>query len=220
MERWLLWHSAGMLAVILLASWAPDPSLLAVYSGVSLAGLLFLGRRAWSPTGHFGSANVVTTLRLGGVLGLLLTAGALPLPGTGILGLLILVLDGLDGWLARRDGLEGPFGALYDVEVDSVLVTALPLALHHAGLIPRALVWVGAWHYLYVLAPLVVPTPVGRAPRTRFGRTIYALMIGSFLLAFVLPSAFAPWLCSFGTLLVSLSFVRSFWQRYRISDAS
>src|ERR1051325_4296462 len=35
------------------------------------------------------------------------------------------MLDGVDGWLARRSGMSSAFGARFDMEVDALLIMAL-----------------------------------------------------------------------------------------------
>src|SRR6185436_14514828 len=37
------------------------------------------------------------------------------------------VLDGVDGWLARRTGMASPFGARADMETDALLILVLSL---------------------------------------------------------------------------------------------
>jgi phosphatidylglycerophosphate synthase len=128
--------------------------------------------------------------------------------------LLDLVLDALDGWLARRSSRASEFGARYDIESDAFLVMALSVLLYHRGLAGPWVILAGAWRYLYVLAPLVLPTPVGEAPRSRRGRFAYIVMMTCFILALALPASIAAPLSLLGTLVVSQSFLHSFWMRY------
>jgi CDP-diacylglycerol--glycerol-3-phosphate 3-phosphatidyltransferase len=53
--------------------------------------------------------------------------------------LLIIALDGLDGYVARRRGEASAFGAIYDIAVDRVVENVLWLVLAHLGLVP---IWV------------------------------------------------------------------------------
>ena len=81
------------------------------------------------PFDRFGAANLVTTARaalmalvaaLAGVAG---TADALWLA----IGLttIVALLDGMDGWLARRTGMASEFGARFDMETDAALILAM-----------------------------------------------------------------------------------------------
>jgi phosphatidylglycerophosphate synthase len=68
-----------------------------------------------------------------------------------------MVLDGLDGWIARRTGTSTPFGALLDMETDAFLMLVLSTLVWAEG---RAGVWVlliGAMRYLFVGASFVLP---------------------------------------------------------------
>lgn len=52
---------------------------------------------------------------------------------------LMIVLDGVDGWVARRRGEESVFGATFDIAADRVVENVLWVVLAHLGLIG---VWV------------------------------------------------------------------------------
>lgn len=51
----------------------------------------------------------------------------------------IIALDGLDGYVARRRGEVSAFGAIFDIAADRVVENVLWLVLAHLGLVP---VWV------------------------------------------------------------------------------
>lgn len=53
--------------------------------------------------------------------------------------LLIISLDGLDGWVARRRGETSVFGAVFDIAADRVVEAVLWLVLADLGLVP---IWV------------------------------------------------------------------------------
>lgn len=53
--------------------------------------------------------------------------------------LLVIALDGLDGWVARRRGETSVFGAVFDVAADRVVEAVLWLVLADLGLVP---IWV------------------------------------------------------------------------------
>jgi phosphatidylglycerophosphate synthase len=133
---------------------------------------------------------------------------------------LILLLDALDGWLARRLRQIGEFGARFDVEADALLVLTLSVVLFTAGIAGPWVLSAGLWRYIYVLAPAVAPTPRGEAARSGLGRLLYVLMMGCFIGALITPPGTAVTLAAIGTLSVSISFLRSFWQRYASTRVS
>ena len=53
--------------------------------------------------------------------------------------LIVIALDGLDGWVARRRGEASAFGAVFDVAADRVVEAVLWLVLADLGLVP---IWV------------------------------------------------------------------------------
>ena len=66
-----------------------------------------------------------------------------------------LVLDAVDGKVARRTGTTSPVGARFDMEVDAFLV--LVLSVHVAGIVgPWALV-IGGMRYAFVVAGWLLP---------------------------------------------------------------
>jgi len=126
----------------------------------------------------------------------------------------VLLLDIVDGWWARRHQTTSEFGAQFDIEVDTVLVVSLSVVLFARG-------QAGAWillppllRYAYVLLPILV-APLRSAPaRTRIGRFAYVFMMTSFVVALLVPASWGVPMTLAGTAIVTLSFLGSFWQSY------
>jgi phosphatidylglycerophosphate synthase len=120
----------------------------------------------------------VTTVRL--VL-LALMAGLVgeavtPRVAWAALGLAVLfaVLDGIDGWLARRSGMASPFGARYDMETDALFIMVLSLLVWRHG---KAGAWVlagGLLRYAFVAARWFLPWMGGRLTPTWRGKAAAA----------------------------------------------
>jgi phosphatidylglycerophosphate synthase len=120
-----------------------------------LAGAL---RRAGVAT--VGPADLVTLARaalVGGVAALVAESFAEPVPVAALTGLAVvaLVLDGVDGRVARRTGTVSAVGARFDMEVDSVLV--LLLSGYVAASLGPWVLAVGSAHYLLVVARRGLP---------------------------------------------------------------
>jgi phosphatidylglycerophosphate synthase len=171
--------------------------------------LLALGRRAFTPSGRFGFANAVTTLRLALVLALALLPGTCAASRVIALLSVVLVLDLVDGWLARRCGDASAFGAHFDMETDALLVLVVTLRLwlvHGFG------VWVlfsGLLRYLHVLGPWLRPGTSREAPRSRFGRYAFVSLMLGLCAGLALPGAIGTSGVCLGTLAVTWSFARS-----------
>jgi CDP-diacylglycerol--glycerol-3-phosphate 3-phosphatidyltransferase len=87
-------------------------------------------------------ANLITLLRLVLLFVLVALAYWMPPPWQLVnapLLLLIIGLDGLDGWVARRRGEASVFGSIFDIAVDRIVENVLWIVLGNLGLIP---IWV------------------------------------------------------------------------------
>lgn len=123
---------------------------------------------------RFGAANLVTLARVVGtcwaialclqaLLGRLSAGGLLTLV---VVGTCCLVLDGVDGRVARARGEVSPFGARFDMETDSVLNTALAVAVAGTGLAGWWVLAIGLLRYAYVTAGWIGPARLRTALRT------------------------------------------------------
>jgi phosphatidylglycerophosphate synthase len=135
-----------------------------VKASVVLAAIVLLARRsarAHHPFPHFGPANTVTMVRAILVTIVAALIGEPSLPSAGWLGagaaVVATVLDGVDGWLARRTGMASAFGARFDMETDALLIQVLAILAWQYG---KAGPWVlisGLLRYLFVAAGWVLP---------------------------------------------------------------
>ena len=114
-----------------------DYLLKAVALFVTGAALVLAGVGRHHPYRTFGAANQVTVAR--GVLVALLAALVGERTDTGapalatVLAASVAVLDGVDGWLARRTRMASDFGARFDMETDAALIMVLSGACLAAG---------------------------------------------------------------------------------------
>jgi phosphatidylglycerophosphate synthase len=140
------------------------------------------------PHDRLGLGNRVTLARL--VLVSVLVSALLSGPGPSwsfcAVAAFALLLDGVDGWLARRQRLVSVFGARFDMEVDSLL--ALVLALNAAlgtGAGLAALV-LGLPRYLFLVAALALPW-LRRPLPERFSRKLVCVVQLGVLIALQAP---------------------------------
>jgi phosphatidylglycerophosphate synthase len=215
---WSNAHAVAMLGGAALAVALHTSALLWFVGALSLLFFIARSRGTWTQSGQFGLANTVTSLRL--LLTLVLLAGVDREPGhiAATIALLILGLDLVDGWLARRYAADSPFGACYDMEVDAIFVLSLSCTLWMRGVAGPWVLMAGLWRYLFVVIPLFIPSRGGEAPRSIYYRSAYTVMVLSFVLSLALPAPFARALAAFGTIILSVSFLRSFYYRYRPPD--
>lgn len=155
----------------------------------ALAGWWLLTRGLRSPmAGRWGPADTVTLVRAvltGGVTALVAESltGSAPVAVLVALAGAALVLDGVDGQVARRTGTASRFGARFDMETDSVLV--LVLAVFVAATTSWWLLVIGGFRYAFGVAAWAAPWL--RAPLPpRLSRKAVAVLQG---VALVVASA-------------------------------
>lgn len=83
-----------------------------------------------------------------------------------------LVLDAVDGLVARRSGTATPLGARFDMEVDAYLI--LVLSIHVAAALGPWVLAVGAMRYAFLAAGRVAPWLRGPLPPDRSRKVIAA----------------------------------------------
>jgi phosphatidylglycerophosphate synthase len=157
---------AGCLPYVLKAS--------AFFAGLFVAIVSIAG--AEHPYPRFGPANGVTTTRAGLTA---LVAGAIGhafsvevlwfiIALTTVIG----ILDGVDGWVARRTGMASAYGARFDMETDAALILVLSILVWQHE---KAGAWVllcGLMRYLFVAAGRALPWLAAPLSPTRRGRTV------------------------------------------------
>ncbi|MEM8656484.1 MAG: CDP-alcohol phosphatidyltransferase family protein [Pseudomonadota bacterium] len=177
--------------------------------------LALAGLRKGYPHPAIGLCNVVTIARL--MLTSVLIAGLFdpdvaPWSVFGV-ATLALMLDGVDGWLARREGYVSDFGASFDVEVDSVLALVLALHAFLGGSVGAYVILLGLPRYLFWIAQFPFPWLKAELP-PRFSRKVVCVLQISALIAVLLPVIQSP-LSDALVGVVALALIWSFWSDVR-----
>ena len=141
------------------------------------AAVLVVGRVGdHHPFPRFGAANTVTLLRVSLVAGVAGFIGETPSDRIAWLaaGLvtIVAVLDGVDGWLARRSAQHSAFGARFDMETDAALILILSVLVWHHE---KAGAWVlacGLMRYGFVVAGWILPWMAGPLRSTLRGKSV------------------------------------------------
>ena len=204
-------HAVALLVAGLGAWTIPSLWLLGGTGAVVFAALLVAERGRIR--GGFGLPNWVTSVRLLLTLGLLSVGWIASTTTLAVFGTCILLLDGLDGWLARRFDQASSFGARYDMETDAFFVLALASVLTARETVGPWVLVAGFWRYAYVLILMLWPA-LGQEPPNRLGRAIFVVLVVGLSLAMVLPAPWASLVAAISTLAVSYSFLRSLWWSY------
>lgn len=144
-----------------------------------------------SPHPRLGAANTVTLLRLALVSSLVIPlVGATASPVAIIaVATVSLSLDGVDGWLARRQGLSSRFGAGFDMEVDSVFALVLALLAVVVAGVGWWVILLGLPRYLFGIAQLIWPWLTAPLPPRYSGKVICVIQL---IVLIVLQSPWVP----------------------------
>jgi phosphatidylglycerophosphate synthase len=129
----------------------------------ALAALILQALPAEFPGPGLGAANRVTLGRA--VLALPVLALSLQPGGLGaggewwviVLSTVVLILDGLDGRVARRTGSQTDFGARFDMELDAALLMALSILVWRSGVVGAWVLLIGLMRYAFVAASWLWP---------------------------------------------------------------
>jgi phosphatidylglycerophosphate synthase len=129
---------------------------------LALAALVARGFPAGLPGPGLGAANRVTLARAvlaAPVVALAIHPAAIGESGEWwviALSTAAMLLDGVDGYVARRTGSQSAFGARFDMELDAALIMALSLLVWRSGLGAWVLL-VGLMRYAFVAASWIWP---------------------------------------------------------------
>lgn len=209
LSTWTRGHAWLMLSSLMLASVVTPLPAIGAIAASSFAVLAYLARTQWTPHGRYGLANAITAFRFVIVV-LLSTLQSRPTLAFA-LALMVLLLDGVDGWQARRSQSCSAYGELFDQEVDAFFTLSLSLILHHTGDFGVWILIPGALRYAYLLhVGSRAGRPGARSHGPRWTRAAGAYTLGS-LTVCLLPLGFARTLIgAAATIVVTVSFLHSF----------
>jgi phosphatidylglycerophosphate synthase len=160
----------------------------------------------------FGLANQVTAVRAllvallaAGIVGPLTLAPAL----SAIVAVVALLLDGVDGWVARRTRRATAFGARFDMEVDALLLLVLSASLWQLGKVGAWGLAGGLMRYVFLSAGWLLPWLRQPLPESLRRKTVCVVQIVALIVA-LLPGvggSAARWIVAVSLLALVWSFV-------------
>ena len=173
----LLGQLAALLALALGVGLGPVGWLAGIAVGLTVTIGLELGLRA-AGQDSLGAANRVTLIRtilVGSITALLADPAVRP----GEAGVLValctaaLVLDAVDGWVARRTASVSPLGARFDMETDAYLI--LVLSAYVATTVGGWVLAIGLARYGFWMAGRLVPWMAATLPYRYWRKPVAAI---------------------------------------------
>ncbi len=169
---------------------------------------------------HLGPANRVTLTRavLAGVVAVLTVAGLVGEPRVALIvaiSTVALVLDAVDGYVARRTDTATAFGARFDMEVDAFLIAVL--SVHVAPYLGWWVLAIGAMRYAYVVAGRLLPWLRRPVPPRYWAKVVAAIqgIVLTIAASRLLPEAVAQGILVVALLLLVESFGNDVWWQWR-----
>jgi phosphatidylglycerophosphate synthase len=173
-------------------------------------GLLYKNWHNYTEISSWGGLpNLITVSRLLLLFALPFLDKAIHL---GLLSLLVVSMDGLDGFAARKLNQTTEFGGILDMETDAFfcLLFSLTIAIQNPDL-----QWIligGLLRYLYKITTTFIPKSGYTESKKKYARFIAGCYFISFIFYFFTIESIGVYCVSIGTGLVILSFTISFFE--------
>ncbi len=170
----------GAAATRLFSSWIAAVGWLAALSYLAASNIVLVHGLRKRRVTRFGQANVVTAVRsslVGVISGIVVASFFAPMPVWIVLALVVptLLLDAVDGWVARRTNSASELGAQFDMEVDAFLLLVLSAYVSQA--LGMWVLAIGLMRYAFVVAGWIFPWLCRQLP-FRFWRKVVTAVQG------------------------------------------
>lgn len=129
--------------------------------------------------------------------------------------LTFLLLDGLDGYVARRYNSTTRIGAYLDMETDAVYVLMMSIMLANFYQLHWIIIIVGLLRYLYEVLTWVFGVQDQIPPRTRIGPYAAVFLFLCLTTPLFLETSISKYLVYTGGIVVSGSFIYSGWFQFK-----
>ncbi len=214
----LLAGSVLLFGVTITTRWFLDLPPTYVIATVGLYGAVAIALAAASPRlfrdSGMGAANRVTLARASLILPLASLVwhpeALTPVGGWWIIGLgtAAMVLDAVDGWVARRTHSATEFGARFDMELDTLLICILALLVWRSAKVGSWVVLLGVMRYMFVLAGYAWNWLRAELPPSLRRKTACVIQGVALLVCLgpIIPSPMAVLAATLGLATVSYSF--------------
>ena len=216
-EQLVVWserHATVICIGVLVLVVGYSPLFLTLLAAGSFGLLVWIFRFGWCAAEGFGLANAITLARL---LGILVLFNAPPANAVALIlvALALFMMDGFDGFVARRLDLSSEFGEYFDKEVDAFFMLVLCLMLYGNRSIGGWILVPGLLRYAFVFFLKWAKPSQIKEQRSRVGIWIYIVTISVLIFCFAPFPRLVGGLAFSVTLLLCGSFADSIYRLYR-----
>jgi phosphatidylglycerophosphate synthase len=171
---------------------------------IVLGGIYFDEIKQLKPLG--GYANWVTSFRLLNLFLIIVLYTHLTTLQLGLWSLMVVLLDGVDGYLARKFNHESNFGAQFDMETDSFFVAAISFTLYKLNLTEIWIIIPGFMRYIYLVLVFVLGLSKKEEILSKWSKHIAVLFFLSLISPFLLPVYLSTGLLIISSICIFYSF--------------
>lgn len=183
---------------------------------ISLSHLIFqewATLRALHPFG--GYANGITLLRFILITLIFLFGGYISNIQITLILLFLTLLDGVDGFLARKFNHITMVGAYFDMETDALVVCVTSIILYTKNITGSWILLIGFMRYYYIFIVYMLNMHDIPERRTKFGPLVSVILLVSILISFILPTYIYIPILIIASIMVTVSFCWSFYYLFR-----
>ena len=210
-EKWIVFHAFLMIINSMYALSTTSLSVGISTTFLSFLALIYLNRKELKQLRPYaGYANWITFGRFLLLLLFLCNVDNFSKQWLFLGFLMVIGMDGLDGWAARCYQQSSDWGALFDKEVDSFLVLGISLVLYLVEGLPIWIVGIGLLHYVYELTLYFLGWQYVAIPPNPIGKYVAATLFISLLTPFILPFTIATPILGVASIFTLTSFSISF----------
>lgn len=221
-QRWTRYHALAIFTTILVAIVLKSMVPLAVVGFFSFAVLIYQHQVVESEQGLCSfweiPANWVTLIRV--ILVCLVAVNYQNLAPVllGFLGLFILILDKLDGYLAQKTKTTSMVGAQFDQEVDAFFITVYTFILYLDEYVSVWVLTLGLLRYVNILLLVLLKQQHKKEPRFLGARLVATMVMIALLVPFFIPAVWYVPYVAFSVIALIISFGYTFTAQILQSD--
>ncbi len=210
LQKWAFGHAVVVFITAITLIFAENIWLLTLIAFFSFSLLLYSDRLSLSKIKPWGGyANHITLFRLGLVMAIPLIAIRHNGLAVLITGSAVILLDGADGYVARKTNNISKTGALLDMETDALFVLILSFIHWQSGTLPFWILGVGLMKYLYTIIIYLAGLLSFDRTRTRLGPVAAVFLFVAELFPYFTPGYIYVPVITAASIFVFISFVYS-----------